>query len=443
MELDPVLLSRIQFAATIGFHFIFPPISIGLAWLLVALETASWRSGSADYERAAKFFAKLFAITFAVGVATGITMEFQFGTNWAEYAKFVGDIFGAPLAAEAVFAFFLESTFLGLYLFGRGRISKGAMWFSSLMVAVGSTLSAFWILVANSWQQTPTGYVIQNGRAELTSFSEAVFNPSMWPRFFHTMDAALITGAFVMAGVSAYLLLKNSENKAARVSLRLSVIVGLIAAVAELFPFGHMHAIQVYNTQPAKLATFEGLLEGQAQAPFLLFGIPMGDRIVADVRVPGLLSLFIDGSTDSFVQGRNNFPPEDLPPLFLPFTSFHLMVGLGMLFIALMAYGTLQLYRGRLWNDRLYLICLVLAIPLPVIACQLGWVAAEVGRQPWIVYGMLRTKDAISMTVPASHVLFSLIMFGGLYLFLFIAYLWFMVRAVKQEAAASLSEKGI
>ncbi|MEA2062081.1 MAG: cytochrome ubiquinol oxidase subunit I, partial [Gemmatimonadota bacterium] len=209
MELDTLFLSRLQFALTIGFHFLFPPLSVGLAWLIVVIEWLGWKRGDEDYVRAGRFFGKILGLTFAVGVATGIVMEFQFGTNWAEYSKFVGDIFGAPLAAEAVFAFFLESTFLGLFLFGRGRVSKGVHWFSSLMVASGSILSAFWIIVANSWQQTPAGFVIRNGRAELTDFAAAVFNPSTFHRFFHTVLACLIAGAFLMAGISAYLILKN------------------------------------------------------------------------------------------------------------------------------------------------------------------------------------------------------------------------------------------
>ena len=442
MELDPILLARLQFAATICFHFIFPPITIGLAWLLVILETGSWKTGKEVYARAAAFFARLLALTFTLGVATGITMEFQFGTNWAEYSKFVGDIFGAPLAAEAVLAFFLESAFLGLYLFGRGRISAAAQCFSAFMVALGSTLSAFWILVANSWQQTPSGYVLQNGRAELTSFWEAVTSPSMLPRFFHSFTAAVITGAFFMAGVSAWLLIKNSKNEKARLTVTLALIVGFIAAAAELFPFGHWHAEQVAEHQPAKLASFEGLMEGQTRAPLLLFGIPVGDKIIGEVRAPGLLSLLVGGSLDTHVPGRNDFPPEDLPQLFLPFTAFHLMVGLGTFFIALTGWGVLQLWRRKLFEQRWFLYCLVLAAPLPVFTNQLGWIAAEVGRQPWIVYGVLRTSDAISRTVPGAHILFSLIMFTALYTLLLVAYLWFLARMVQKEAALFPAKEG-
>lgn len=264
MELDPLVLSRLQFALTIGFHFLFPPLLIGLAWLLVIMEWRGWKRGDEDYVRAGTFFGKILGLTFAVGVATGIVMEFQFGTNWAEYSKFVGDIFGAPLAAEAIFAFFLESTFLGLYLFGRKRVSKGVHWFSALMVAVGSTLSAFWIIVANSWQQTPAGFEIRNGRAELASFADAMFNASTWPRFLHTLDACLIAGAFLVAGISAYLVIKNNAVEVARKSLKLSLIFGLVVSLLAVFPTGDWSAKQVARTQPEKFAAMEGLTRGRS-----------------------------------------------------------------------------------------------------------------------------------------------------------------------------------
>ncbi|MEW5994189.1 MAG: cytochrome ubiquinol oxidase subunit I [Candidatus Zixiibacteriota bacterium] len=434
MNLDPVLLSRIQFAMTIGFHFIFPPLSIGLAWLLVVVEGLGWKRGDETYVQMGKFFGKLLALTFAVGVATGIVMEFQFGTNWAEYSKFVGDIFGAPLAAEGVFAFFLESAFLGVYLFGRNRLSKGIHWFSILMVAVGATVSAFWILVANSWQQTPDGYVIQNGRAELTSFAEAVFNPSTMVRFFHTVDAALITGAFAMAGVSGYLLLKNSENTVARKAVRLSLIVGLIASLLELFPFGHKHAVQVAQTQPEKLAAMEGLIDGQANAPMVLFGIPLENppQLVYAITVPGVLSWLVHGDTEAYVKGLNDFPTNETPPFWLMFVLFHTMVALGMFFIAAMALGTFLLHRRSLWKQRWYLKLLVLSIPLPIVACELGWVAAEVGRQPWVVYHVMKTADAVSLTVSAEEILFSIILLGLIYIFLGTLYIYLVVREVRR-----------
>ncbi len=443
MDLDPVLLSRLQFAMTICFHFIFPPVSIGLAWLLVIVEGLGWRKGDEVYVRMGKFFGKLFAITFAVGVATGIVMEFQFGTNWAEYSKFVGDIFGAPLAAEGVFAFFLESAFLGVYLFGRNKLSKGVHWFSILMVAVGSTISAFWILVANSWMQTPAGYIVQNGRAELTSFSDAVFNPSMMIRFFHTVDAALITGAFVMAGVAAYLLLKNNRAEGARKTLKLSIIFGLIVSLLELFPFGHGHAVQVAQTQPEKLAAIEGLIDGQTNAPMVLFGVPSEDppRLDYSIEIPGMLSWLAHGEADAYVKGLNDFPRDETPPFWLTFVSFHSMVALGQYFIAVMLIGAFMLYRKKLWNRRWYLKLLVFSIPLPIIACQLGWITAEVGRQPWVVYKVMKTADAISLTVSAGEILFSIILFGLIYIFLGALYIFLVVREVKRGPEVGQAKK--
>jgi cytochrome bd ubiquinol oxidase subunit I len=437
--MDVVLLSRIQFALTVGFHFLFPPLTIGLAWLLVVIEWRGWRRDDPMWVRMGKFFGKILALTFAVGVATGIVMEFEFGTNWAAYSKFVGDIFGAPLAAEGVLAFFLESGFLGLYLFGRGRVSKGAHWFSILMVAVGSTISAFWILVANSWQQTPAGYVVEHGRAELTSFSAAVFNPSTLPRFFHTVDAALVAGAFLVAGVAAYLLRKNRDDQLARAALRLAIVFGLVASVTEVFPFGHVHARQVARTQPEKFAAIEGLYTSQSAAPMVLFAYPVTPppELKAKVEIRGVLSWMAFGDINAPIRGITDFPPENRPPLWLTFVSFHNMVVLGMYFVAAMAWGAWQLRRGRLWESRGYLRLLIISIPLPLAACQLGWMAAEVGRQPWIVYGLLRTSDAVSRSVPAGDVLFSLVLFGLLYLLLGVLYLYLLVREIRHGPAGS------
>lgn len=440
MELDVVWLSRLQFAMTIGFHFIFPPISIGLAWLLVLIEWKGWRNKDAEYVRLGKFFGRLLALTFAMGVATGIVMEFQFGTNWAQYAKFVGDIFGAPLAIEGVFAFFLESTFLGLYLFGRGKVSKGMHWFACLMVACGATLSAFWIIVANSWQQTPAGFVLQNGRAELDDFFAAVFNASLAPRFLHTMSASLLTGAFFMAGISAAVLLRDSENRPARKSLRLALVAGLLLAGLAIFPTGHYHAQQVARTQPEKLAAIEGLFEGQTYAPLTLAAIPTESRLIGAIRVPALLSLLAFNKPAAYVKGLNEFPPSERPPVVITFTSFHAMVGLGTLFVLILLYGTYQWYRGRVWNDRLFLKALVCAIPLPVAACELGWITAEVGRQPWIVYHILRTKDAVSTAISGGQVLFSIILFAGIYLLLGALYLYLVFRETRRGAEVLAKE---
>ncbi len=432
--MDAVGLARLQFGFTIGFHFIFPTISIGLAWLVLVVETLGWLKKEELYVRMGKFFGRLLAITFTIGVATGIVMEFQFGTNWAEYSKFVGDIFGAPLAAEVIFAFFLESAFLGLYLFGRNKVSKGTHWFSALMVAVGSTTSAFWILVANSWQQTPAGFVIQNGRAELTDFGEAVFNPSTLWRFFHTVDATIIAGAFFIAGLAAYYLLKNRDVEFAKKAMKIAIIVGLISSVLELVPFGHGHAVQVARTQPEKFAVIEGLERGQSRAPMVLFGIPLNDppHLKAKIAIPGVLSLLAHHDIDSYIPGMSDFPEDEIPPFAVTFISFHLMVALGMFFIAMMSWGAVQLFRNKLWENRWFLRLLLLSMPLPVAACQLGWIVAEVGRQPWIVYKILKTRDAVSLTVSTWEVLSSLIIFSVLYFFLGTLYLYLVKIEVKK-----------
>lgn len=436
--MDVLFLSRLQFAITIGFHFLFPPISIGLAWMLVVVEGLGWRKQDEIYAKMGRFFGKLLALTFAVGVATGIVMEFQFGTNWAKYSEYVGDIFGAPLAAEGVFAFFLESSFLGLYLFGRNKVSKAVHWFSIFMVAVGATISAFWIIVANSWQQTPAGFHIQNGRAELTDFWAAVFNPSTTLRYFHTVDAALITGAFFMAGISAYLLLKNKEVEGAKKTLRISVVAGIIFSVMAIFPTGHEHARQVALTQPEKFAAIEGLYTTQSGAPMVLFAVPETPppKLNAAIEVPGILSWLVFGDPHAKIQGIDEFPADDIPPLWLTFVSFHNMVVLGTYFVFIMGIATIKLWGRTLWTSRRVLTMLMYSIPLPLAACQLGWMTAEVGRQPWIVYKLLRTSEAYSFTLTAGEVWFSIILFTLIYILLGILYVYLLVREVKHGPQA-------
>ncbi|HEY3375852.1 MAG TPA: cytochrome ubiquinol oxidase subunit I [Armatimonadota bacterium] len=427
--MDAVLLARLQFALTVGFHFLFPPLTIGLAWLNTWLLWRYRATGEDVYRQLGRFWLKLFAITFAIGVATGITMEFQFGMNWASYSRFVGDIFGAPLAAEAILAFFLESVFAGVLFFGWNRLSRGALWFASLMVAVGSTLSAFWIIVANSWMQTPAGFILRHGRAELTDFWAAVFNPSTLPRYLHTVDAALIAGAFFMLGISAWFLLKDRHVDAARRSLTLALVVAFLASVAEL-GLGHYHAVQVAHTQPVKLAAFEGLFTTQRQAPLLLFGLPDAQTktVRYAVRIPAGLSLLVDFDNDANIKGLDEVAPSDWPPLLATFIPFHLMVLLGMYFIAFSGIGMLLLWKKRAHGNRLFLTLAVWSIPLPLVAANVGWMAAEVGRQPWIVQNVLRTSDAVSLTVPAGQILASILIFSAIYAVLL--YTW--VRLLSQ-----------
>jgi cytochrome d ubiquinol oxidase subunit I len=427
--MDAVSLARIQFALTIGFHYIFPVITIGMAWMIVWMLTRHLRTGEPIYQRMARFWIRVFALSFAVGVATGITMEFQFGMNWARYSRFVGDIFGAPLAAEGILAFFLESSFLGIMLYGERRVSNRVYWFSSLMVAVGSTLSGFWIVVANSWQQTPAGFQIVNGRAELVDFWAAVFNPSTMPRYLHTIDGALAAGAFFIMGLSAWFLLRGEHQEFARKSLSMALVLAFLASVAQI-PLGHFHAVQVAETQPVKLAAFEGLWETQTNAPLLIMGLPNQEKQRTDfaLEIPGLLSIGVGGSTETEVAGLKDFPEDEWPPLLLSFFSFHFMVGLGFYFIGLTALGLFLLWRQKLHENRLFLWAALLSIPLPVIANELGWMAAEVGRQPWIVYGLMRTDQAFSTVVPAGQILASIVMFTTVYTLLFCVWIFLLRR---------------
>jgi cytochrome d ubiquinol oxidase subunit I len=306
-------------------------------------------------------------------------------------------------------------------------------WFSALMVAVGSTLSGFWIVVANSWQQTPAGFHIVNGRAELTDFWAAVFNPSTVPRYLHTIDGALVTGAFFMLGLSAWFLLRGEHREFAKKSLVLGLVAGFMASVVQV-PLGHYHAVQVTETQPAKLAAFEGLWETGPNAPMLLFGLPNPERERTDfaVSIPGLLSFVVGGSTDTRVVGLKDFPKDQWPPLYLTFFGFHLMVGLGLYFVAFTAFGLFLLWRQQLYDNKLFLRVALLSIPLPIIANELGWIATEVGRQPWIVYELMRTDEAFSTVVPAGQILFSIVLFSIVYALLFCVWIFLLRRKLQK-----------
>ncbi|MFC1853318.1 cytochrome ubiquinol oxidase subunit I [candidate division CSSED10-310 bacterium] len=428
-----LILARLQFYFTIGFHYIFPPMTIGLAWIIFYIMTRYKNTGDKLYESMAKFWINIFALGFVVGVATGIPLEFQFGTNWSEYSRYVGDIFGAPLAAEGVLAFFLESTFLGLLVFGWKRLSVKTHWISSLMVAIGSTLSAFWIIVANSWQQTPAGYKIENGRAVLTDFWAAVFNPSTLERYFHVMGGALATGAFVMLSISAYYLIKKQHQEFAQKSFKIALVVAFIASWGQLF-IGHFHGIQVWKTQPLKLAAFEGHFETQANAPFLIFGIPnaAAERTDFAIRIPSVLSIAVAGSTDTVVKGLKDFPRDEWPPLLITFASFHSMVGLGMLMIGLTTLGLILWRMDKLFNYKLILYAFIPGFLYPTFANHFGWVATEVGRQPWIVYGLLKTSQGVSVVVPAYQIALSLLIFIGIYGLLGYTFFFLLFRKIKK-----------
>ncbi|SDC52337.1 cytochrome bd-I ubiquinol oxidase subunit 1 apoprotein [Algoriphagus faecimaris] len=437
MNWDVETLSRIQFAFTIMFHYIFPPFSIGVGLLLVFYESLYLITKKKIYEKITRFWIKIFAANFSVGVASGIVMEFEFGTNWSTYSRFVGDIFGSPLAAEGIFAFFLESGFLAILLFGWNRVKPGMHLFATIMVALGSILSGFWIVVANSWQQTPVAYeiVVDYGirRAVITDFWEMVFNPSAMVRFTHVILGAWIQGAFLVMSVSAYYLIKKKNIEFAQKSFAIALGLAAIASLAQPF-VGHSHAKIVAEWQPTKLAAFEGLYETQTNAPLYLIGWTDPEtRETSGIAIPGMLSFLVHGDFDGEVIGLEEFPEEDWPAVNGVFQSYHLMVALGMLFIAVTLLSLFLLWRKQLftpkwsWLIKFY----IPAVALPVMANQLGWVSAERGRQPWIVQGLLRTSEGVSKSISAPEVMISLTLFVIVYILLFFIWLYVLDREIK------------
>ena len=433
--MDVVTLSRIQFALTIMFHYLFPPLTIGVGVLLVFLEAMYLKTKDPQYEAATRFWTKIFALNFAMGVATGIVMEFQFGTNWAVYSRYVGDVFGSALAAEGIFAFFLESGFLAVLVFGWDRVSARMHFFATVMVALGSIFSSIWIMVANSWQQTPAGFVIRDfatpagivKRAEITDFWSVVFNPSAMDRLVHVILGALILGSFFVLSISAYYLLKNRHIDIARKSFTTALVAAAIASIAMLGS-GDSQGRIVARYQPAKLAAMEGLYQtSPGGTPIHLFGIPDSkSRVVRfNLEIPGLLSFLVHRDFKTPVPGLDKFEP-DTPPVAIPFFSFHIMVALGTYFIALTLYGLWCLMRGTLFQKKWLLWVFVFSVIGPFIANELGWVAAEVGRQPWIVYNLLRTSEAVSQNIVAPQVLGSIIMFAVIYTLLFVLWIWLL-----------------
>lgn len=430
MDFDLVSLSRWQFALTIMFHYLFPPLTIGLGGLLVSLEAMFLKTGDKEYEAAAKFWTKIFAVNFAMGVATGIVMEFQFGTNWGVYSRYVGDVFGSALAAEGIFAFFLESGFLAVLVFGWDRVSPKMHFFSACMVALGAIFSAIWIIVANSWQQTPAGFhIVGEGaaaRAEITDFWAMVFNPSSMHRLAHSLIGAYILAAFFVMSISAYYILKKRHLDFARKSFTSALILGAVMSIAALIQ-GDIQARQLATTQPAKLAAMEAHFEtGAGGTGLYAFGFPDEEarRVNFGLQIPKVLSVLVHGNADQPVDGLDKIPRGDWPPVAITFQAFHLMVALGSFFIGITVLGCYLRWRGTLFEKRWLMLVFVLAIPLPYIANQVGWVTAEVGRQPWVVYGLLRTSDGVSVGVSAGQTLASIILFLVLYALLFAVWLY-------------------
>ena len=433
--MDVVLLSRLQFAAATMFHFLFVPLTLGLSIMVAYMETKYVTTGDETWLKMTKFWGKIFLINFALGVVTGITLEFQFGTNWSRYSAFVGDIFGSLLAIEATVAFFLESTLIGVWIFGWNRISKKLHAIVMWLVAVASTVSAVWILIANAWMQHPVGYAIRDGRAELVDFLAVVTQEFAVLEFFHTISAAYILSAFFVMGVSAYYLLKKQHIDFFTRSFKIALIFGLVFSlfiVAE----GHMHGADLALKQPAKLAAMDSHWETSTNAPIYMFAIPdeKNERnIVQLVPIPGMLSLLAFHDMNAEVRGLKDFPKDERPPVLITSFAFKGMVGLGLYFALMTVIGFLL--RNNLVESTSYLKAMLFSIPLPYIAVELGWVMAEVGRQPWIVYGLMKTSDAVS-PVASSQVFISLVSFVLVYGFLGAAGVYLIVKQIKRGPAA-------
>ncbi|SOE23020.1 cytochrome bd-I ubiquinol oxidase subunit 1 apoprotein [Spirosomataceae bacterium TFI 002] len=434
MEVE--ILARIQFAFTIAFHYIYPPLSIGLGLLMVIFEGNYIRTGNKEYEILAKFWTKIFALTFGIGVATGIVMEFEFGTNWATYSKYVGDVFGSALAAEGIFAFALESGFLGILLFGWNRVSPKVHLIATIGVFLGSMFSAVWIVVANSWQQTPAGFHIVgegiNARAEIIDFWAMVFNPSSVDRLTHTWLGAFLSGAFLVMSVHAYYIIKGRYLEISKKAFKIALVVATVFSLSQLVT-GHHSANGVAVNQPAKLAAFEGHFEKSAPGDMYLLGwIDKDNKKTYGMKVPGGLSYLIYGDFQKHVTGLDAFAKEDQPgQVNAVFQFYHLMVAIGMALILLTILGIYFWWKGSLFDKKWLLITFVFAAILPQLANQFGWFAAEMGRQPWVVYGLLRTSDAFSAVVTANQVLWSLIMFFIIYSILFVLFIYLLNKKIK------------
>jgi cytochrome d ubiquinol oxidase subunit I len=383
-----------------------------------------------------KFWVKVFALTFAIGVATGIVMEFEFGTNWATYSRFVGDVFGSALAAEGIFAFFLESGFLAVLVFGWDKVGPKMHFFSTLMVSLGSMFSAVWIVVANSWQQTPAGYHIVgegiNARAEITDFWAMVFNPSSVDRVLHVISGCWLAGAFLLISISAYYIIKNRHIRFAKSSIKTALVVAVIASLFQLFT-GHSSAVGVSNNQPAKLAAMEAVFDDQTNAHLYLFGWVNEDKqeVNFGIALPGMLSYLIGFDTETKVTGLNSFKEEDRPPVNIVFQAYHLMVAIGFTLIILSMLGVFFWIRGTMFKQKWLMWAFVFSVLLPQIANQVGWITAEVGRQPWIVYGLLRTSEGLSKAVNADQIWFSLILFTLIYIGLFILFIYLLNEKIQ------------
>jgi cytochrome d ubiquinol oxidase subunit I len=431
------LLHRIQFGLTISFHFIFPPMSLGLGLILVIFGVKSVRTGDPKWRQLSLFWTKIYGLIFAMGIAPGIVQEFQFGTNWSVYSRFVGNIFGSLLAAEGIFAFMLEGGFLGLMLFGGARLGNRLWLFATTMVVIGATFSATWIIMANSWMQTPGGYEVKdvgNGdQAFMTSFREVVFTPSFGPRFFHTLAASWMVGCSLVISVAAFYLLKKRHVELSKTMMRVALPLFMVLSILQVVLFGATMATEVANQQPEKLAAMEGVYQGGEDQPMTIFGwTNPSTQQTSGLQVPGLLSLLVGQNTDTYVAGLDDFPADDQPDVNLVFQVYHLMINLGMAFIAIGVVASFMWWwKRKIWNARWLLWVLIVSIGLTQLATLSGWWTAEFGRQPWIVWGVLQTNDAESPLVSAGQLWFSIGMFVVLYAVVFGVFLSLLNRIIK------------
>ncbi len=432
--MDVLALSRMQFALTAMFHFLFVPLTLGLSILVAYMESRYVATKNDMYLRMTRFWGKLFLINFALGIVTGLTLEFQFGMNWAEYSKYVGDIFGVPLAIEATLAFFLESTFLGLWIFGWKKVSPRVHALSIWIVAFATNMSALWILLANGWMQHPVGYVLRNNRAELVDFMAFLTNSYGWLKFFHTILAGYVVAAFFVMGISAWHLLRKSHPEFFKKSFQIAAIFGLVSSLLIVL-VGDFHGAEVGKVQPAKLAAMESVWETQRGVPFYLLVIPdpKNERNAVELfGIPKMVSFLAYKDFNAEVKGLKAFPKDLRPPVFETFLGFRLMVGMGGLFILLSSLAFFLSWKDRLEEYPLFLKVMLFAIPLPYLAGELGWIVAEVGRQPWIVYGVLKTADAASRSVSVTQVTVSLVGFTILYSFLGLVDMYLLAKYAKK-----------
>jgi cytochrome bd ubiquinol oxidase subunit I len=427
---------RLHFAFTVTFHYIFPQLTMGLALLLVYLKTKALRTGDEHYNRAARFWARIFGINFALGVVTGIPMEFQFGTNWAEFSRAAGGVIGQTLAMEGVFSFFLESSFLGLFLFGEKKLGRIGHWWAGFLVWLGSWLSGYLIVATDAWMQYPTAYRIDaHGAIQLAGFWGLVWNKWVLWQYAHTMLGAVQTGCFVMAAVGAFYLLTKRHEPYGRTFVKGGVLVGMVAAILQLFPTGDMQGKLIADCQPVTLAAMEGLFTTQGGAPLAIIGQPDVQQRKLDnpIVIPSMLSFLTYRQWTANVRGLDAFPEDQWPDtIALLYYSYHVMVGLGTIFIAVMIVAALQLWRRKLYESPWMLWVLMLCVPLPYIANTAGWMTAELGRQPWLIYGVMRTAHGISPRVGAGNAWFTLIGFMGMYTVLGILWLFLVYREIER-----------